>query len=161
MQPLLLNRVRIPHGWFDAFLFVFKLFTVCVTILLLIWYMELPPNHSSRQAGIDERWYSASYDFATVASKASFLYYLAAGVLVVGGLIQLFKYSRRAAIWSIMFGILALLIGMFLAHSVTWPTGYYDLAGLWPNNSPEPPPITLSVPHSRLTDVAARLSCFR
>jgi hypothetical protein len=28
----------------------------------------------------------------------------------------------------------------------------------WPNNSPEPPPITVSVPPSRLTDWAARLS---
>jgi len=30
-----------------------------------------------------------------------------------------------------------------------------------PNNSPEPPPITVSVPHSRLTDWAARLSFCR
>jgi hypothetical protein len=29
------------------------------------------------------------------------------------------------------------------------------------NNSPEPPPIALSVPHSRLTDMAARLSFCR
>jgi hypothetical protein len=31
----------------------------------------------------------------------------------------------------------------------------------WPNNSPEPPPIVLSVPHSRLTGWAARLSFCR
>ena len=30
-----------------------------------------------------------------------------------------------------------------------------------PNNSPEPPPIKLPVPHSRLTDLAARLSFCR
>jgi hypothetical protein len=30
-----------------------------------------------------------------------------------------------------------------------------------PNNSPEPTPIALSVPHSRLTDWAARLSFCR
>jgi hypothetical protein len=29
------------------------------------------------------------------------------------------------------------------------------------NNSPEPTPFTVSVPHSRLTDWAARLSFFR
>jgi hypothetical protein len=31
----------------------------------------------------------------------------------------------------------------------------------WPNNSPEPPPITVSVPPSRLTRLAARLSFCR
>jgi hypothetical protein len=31
----------------------------------------------------------------------------------------------------------------------------------WPNNSPEPPPIALLSPRSRLTDWAARLSFFR
>jgi hypothetical protein len=31
----------------------------------------------------------------------------------------------------------------------------------WPNNSPEPTPIELSVPLSRLTDLAARLSFCR
>jgi hypothetical protein len=31
----------------------------------------------------------------------------------------------------------------------------------WPNNSPEPPPIAISVPHSRLTDMAAGLSFCR
>jgi hypothetical protein len=30
-----------------------------------------------------------------------------------------------------------------------------------PNNSPEPPPIAVSVPHSRLTRLAARLSFCR
>jgi hypothetical protein len=32
---------------------------------------------------------------------------------------------------------------------------------MMPNNSPEPPPIMNSVPPSRLTDVAARLSFCR
>jgi len=32
---------------------------------------------------------------------------------------------------------------------------------MWPNNSPEPPPIVDSVPHSRLTVFAARLSFCR
>ena len=32
---------------------------------------------------------------------------------------------------------------------------------MWPNNSPEPPPIDIASPHSRLTVMAARLSFFR
>ena len=35
------------------------------------------------------------------------------------------------------------------------------LCKLWPNNSPEPPPIGAVSPHSRLTDWAARLSFCR
>jgi hypothetical protein len=38
---------------------------------------------------------------------------------------------------------------------------FRDITNRRPNNSPEPTPIALSVPHSRLTVLAAWLSFFR
>ena len=128
MHSLLLKRVvDVPEAWFAALLFVFKLLTVVTAILLLIWYLMLPANHSNAQTGRDEAWYSASYDFAMVAHVVSFLYFLAAGVLVIGGLIQLFKYSRRPAIWSFAFALFALIVGIVLAVCVSEPNGYYEI----------------------------------
>jgi hypothetical protein len=51
---------------------------------------------------------------------------------------------------------------VFLACIVSlWSWKKFHRTVIRPNNSPEPPPITFSVPHSRLTDVAARLSFCR
>jgi hypothetical protein len=127
MRPLFTNRFQIPEVWFSAFLFSFKLFAVVVAALLLIWHVMLPPNNSNAQTGLDQAWFSASHDFAMVASGVSLLYFLAAGILVIGGLVQLFKYSRRAAIWSIAFGVLAFIIGLFLAFCVSDPDGYFSM----------------------------------
>ena len=127
MHSFSTKHVGMPETWFAAFLFSFKLLTVSMAILLLIWYVMLPPNHSNAQTGFDEAWYLASDDFAMVAFSVSFLYFLAAGVLVIGGLIQLFKYSRRAAIWSIAFGVFALIVGIVLAVCVSPPDGYFGI----------------------------------
>ena len=129
MHPILAKRIEIPEPWFAAFLFAFELLTVSVAVLLLIWYVMLPPNHSNAQTGFDETWYMASDDFAMVAFGVSFLYFLAAGVLLIGGLIQLFKYSRRAAIWSIAFGVFALIVGIVLAACISSPNGYFEIFG--------------------------------
>jgi hypothetical protein len=127
MHPVLTKRFQVPEVWFSAFLFSFKLFTVGVAVLLLTWYVILPSNHSNAQTGFDHAWYFASDDFAMVAFGMSPLYFLAAAILVIGGLIQLFKYSRRAALWSIAFGVFALIVGIFLAAWVSSPEGYYEI----------------------------------
>jgi hypothetical protein len=106
---------------------VFKLFALITAILLLIWYVILPANHSNAQTGLDEAWYSDSYDFAMVAFNVRFLFFLVAGVLVIGGLIQLFKYSRRSAIWSFAFALFALIVGIVLTVCVSEPNGYYGI----------------------------------
>ena len=128
MHQFLTKRIEIPETWFAALLFPFKLLAVSVAILLLIWYVMLPQNHSNAQTGFDEAWYMASYDFAIVAFGMSVLYFLSAGVLVIGGLIQLFKYSRRAAIWSIAFGVFALIVGIFLIVCVSLPNGSIEIS---------------------------------
>ena len=104
-----------------------KLFAVVVAALLLIWHVMPPPNNSNAQTGLDYGWYLASYDFAMVAFGLSPLCFLAAGVLVIGGLIQLFKHSRRAAVWNIAFGIFAFIIGFLMASCVLLPNGSYEV----------------------------------
>jgi len=123
MHSLLVRRIEMAEAWLRAFLFAFKLLTVFVGVWLLIWYALLPSNHTDYQTGtIDEAWYFAAFDFAMVAYSLSLLYFLAAVVLVIGGLIQFFEYSRRAAIWNIAFGGVALVIGIILMLFVPFPS---------------------------------------
>jgi hypothetical protein len=114
MRPILLKRVfEVPEAWFAAFLFPFKLFTVCASVWLLTWYLMLPANNTSG-GRIDEAFFMATDDFRIIAFTVSSLYFLSACVLVVGGCVQIFKYSRNAALWSFAFGILAFVIGSVL-----------------------------------------------
>lgn len=129
LHTLLHRRIEIPERWFAAFLFAFKLPAVSGAFLLLLWYVFLPSNNSSAQTGIDWRWYFATNDFANVATSVSLLYFLAAGVLVIGSLIQLCKHSYRAAAWSISFGIFALTVGIVLAVCISSANGYYEIFG--------------------------------
>jgi hypothetical protein len=114
MRSILLKRIfEIPKAWFSAFLFPFKLFTVFAAVGLLIWYLMLPINTKSGSK-IDEAYFMATDDFRNVAFSVGVLYFLSSCALVVGGCVQLFKYSRRAALWSIAFGILAFVICIVL-----------------------------------------------
>jgi len=125
MHSLLTKRFEIPETWVAAFLLPFKLFTVSMAVWLIIWYMMLPPNHTSAQTGIDEAFFSATSDFSIIARSMCLLYFLATCVLVIGGLVQLFKYSRRAGLWSIAFGAFAFTIGIILAVVCdSLPDGY-------------------------------------
>jgi len=124
MHLTLTKRIEVPENWFAAFLFPFKLFTVGAAIGLLVWYVSLPPDRTSAKTGIDMAWTLALDDYYLVASTVSLLYLLAACVLVIGGLIQLFKYSRRAALWSIAFGVFAFIIGIVLMECVSPPHGH-------------------------------------
>jgi uncharacterized protein YacL len=124
MRSFFSKRISMPESWFGALLFAFKLLTVLLVTLLFVWHETLPPNHTDYHTGArDMVWYSASYDFFMVAVQVSLLYFLAAAVLVIGGLVQLVKYSRKAAIWTLAFGILALIIGIMLAVFVSPPPG--------------------------------------
>jgi len=131
MRAILLKRVfEVPEAWFAGFLFPFKLFTVCASIWLLTWYLMLPANNTSG-GRIDEAFFMAIEDFRIIAFTVSSLYFLAACVLVVGGCVQIFKYSRKAALLSIAFGILAFVIGRVLVgvcHSL--PSKYDYLRSL-------------------------------
>ena len=114
MSSILIKRVfEVPEAWFSAFLFPFKLFTVFAALGPLIWYLMLPPN-TTGGGPIDEAYFTAVNDFRAIAMFVGLLYFLSALALVIGGLVQLFKYSRQAALWSIGFGILAFVIGRVL-----------------------------------------------
>jgi len=117
---MITKRIEIPEAWIAAFLFPFKLFSVGAVVWLLIWYLMLP----SMQPGVEGAWIYAYSDLRMVAFFVTFLYFLAAGVQVIVGLVQLFKYSRKAAIWSIAFGVFALIIGIFLAICISASTEY-------------------------------------
>lgn len=80
-------------------MFAFKVICVLLAPALLVCNLAQPSNH-------------APNDFALLASGLSGLYFLTAGVLLVGGLFQLARHSRRPAIWNIAFGTFALIAGI-------------------------------------------------
>jgi hypothetical protein len=126
MHPLFNKRIEIPGVWVSAFLFPFKLLAIGGALLLFIWYLLLPPNHTKPWSGIDMVWYNASNDFFVMACSVSLLYFLVFGVLLIGGVVQQFKCSQRAAIWSFAFAIFALIVGIVLA-CVSPPNGYIEI----------------------------------
>jgi len=125
MPPLLTRRIEIPAAWLAAFMFGFKLISVLLAIVMLIWYLALPSNGASAPTGPDALRPFSANDFAATALGLSGLYFLAAGVLVVGGLIQGFEYSRRAGLRSIAFGVFALIAGIVLV-CVSEPSGQLE-----------------------------------
>jgi hypothetical protein len=64
-------------------------------------------------------WYAAASDFALVGHYVILFYFLAAAVLWVGGLIQIFTYARTSGFWSMAFGIFAFAAGMALVIYVS------------------------------------------
>jgi len=110
MHTFRIKRLEFPENWLIVILFPFKLLTVGVTVGLLVWYLLLP-SKQLEVVGMP----TTNSDFAFVAFHMGFLYILAACVQAIGGFVQLlFVNSRRAAIWSIAFGVLALIIGILL-----------------------------------------------
>jgi Ca2+/Na+ antiporter len=78
-----------------------------------VWRILLPAHHWPRE-GFDS-WFSAAEDFGVAGAVMGSLCFIAGVIVIVGGLIQLLKHSRRAGMWSITFGGVALIIGIFLA----------------------------------------------
>lgn len=110
-----IERLSSPERWFTAILFAFKLFATAMIIVPIIWHMTLPQHHSSSWGDFDQNWYWAVHDFAIAANVMGGLCLLVAVVIVIGGLIQLLRYSPRRGAWSIAFGGIALAAGIFLA----------------------------------------------
>ena len=98
MRAILLKRVfEVPEAWFAAFLFPFKLFTVCASGWLLTWYLMLPVNNTSG-GRIDEAFFMATDDFRAIAFTASFLYFISTCVLVVGGCVQYLQVFTQGSV---------------------------------------------------------------
>ena len=125
MHLSLSKRFEVPENWFAGILFPFKLFTLGAAVWLLIWYMMLPANLTTGDR-IDQAFFMAINDFDVVAGSVWLLHFISACVLVVGGFVQLFKYSRHAALWSIGFGILAFVIGIVLVRVCDSLPSHYE-----------------------------------
>jgi hypothetical protein len=106
--------------WFSVSLFPFKIYTALVVVVLVLWHISLPayPWRTGADEAIvnlhnmaAETEYS---DFGYIATYAVFGYFVCAGVLIIGGLIQVFTSSLRGALFSIAFGIAAGVIGKLL-----------------------------------------------
>jgi hypothetical protein len=119
MHSVLIKRMGFLETWFDALMLAFKLPVVILPVWLLVWYAFLPPFHA--QTHVDHFRYSAAGDFATVASSLPGCFFLAAGVLIIGGLVQVFKFSRSSGGWNLGFGIFALIMGIILAACISTP----------------------------------------
>jgi hypothetical protein len=94
--------------WLAASLFPLKIYTVVAALWLIVWHAGLPANKSYS-------WYNAVSDFSFFADCVRQGYFLVAFALVLGGLIQWFKCSRKAALWSMAFGVAAFVIGVILS----------------------------------------------
>ena len=98
--------------WLRASLFPFKIYTAAAVLPLIIWHERLPPSQSP---GFDDyAWMRAVTDLSIAASDIRLGYFLAALILVIGGLAQWSKWSEKTAFLNLAFGIGALAIGFWL-----------------------------------------------
>ena len=105
--------------WLAASLFPFKLYVILAAICLFAWHARLPEPAQHAVA-----WHMAIGDFNTAVVGAMLGYALSTVVLVAGGFVQMSISSRRAALWSISFGVAGLIIGLILWHYTD--QHYYD-----------------------------------
>jgi hypothetical protein len=120
-------------NWLAASLFPLKIYTVFVGIILFCWHANLPPDQTysqlpfigsrSHPPEIDQVWFQATTDFAYATHFARFGYFFCAVVLIIKGVIQLYKDSRKTGVFSIIFGLAASLIGLLLT-SYAHPPSY-------------------------------------
>src|SRR5271170_3839561 len=102
MHLSLTKRIEVPENWFAGILFPFKLLPVCTAFLLFIWYLSLPVD-TTGAGRVDLVFSMAAADYHFAAASVSILDFLSAFVLLVGGFIQFFKFSRYVAFSSIAF----------------------------------------------------------
>jgi len=85
--------------WLAAALFPLKVYTIAVGSALLLWHSSGPRVPS---------------DLAYITAYAVYGYYLVAGMLALGSLLQWFISTRAAALWSAGFAIAAITIVLLL-----------------------------------------------
>jgi hypothetical protein len=107
--------------WFAAWLFTLKLYTVIAVLGLIIWHAALPEDHSSGFAGLrDSAWEHAVSDFSFIADYVRSGYFIVGLILLFGGLFQMVKCTEKSALWSICFGLAAIIVGISLS---SWSNG--------------------------------------
>ena len=115
--------MRVPlrdwRVWVMASMSLLRLYTVSAVSWLIIWHTILlhsvPPYKPFHPDIIAAgRWVEAFYHFRTVAGVIRCGYFLAAFILVVGGLVLWLRHFHKSATWSFIFGLGALGIGFWL-----------------------------------------------
>jgi hypothetical protein len=107
--------------YLDASLFPLKIFTVLALVWVMIWRMRVPD---------DDFCFSMSHmaDFYYVAGWVGVAYIWCAILLMMGGIVQAFRCSQRAAIWSISFAVAASISGVVLLLNYYGPpTPFFDM----------------------------------
>jgi len=107
-----IERLSSSERWFAAILFAFKLFAAAMIVVPLIWRMTLSAKPSFYV------WDSFAEDLSYAVQFMSPLCFLTAVIILIGGIIQLLSYSRGRGAWSIVFGVLVLAAGIFMACHV-------------------------------------------
>jgi hypothetical protein len=127
-----IERLSLPQQYFAALLLAFKLFAAAMIVLCVIWEIKLPSEPPTKSNDFDLVWLPAQVDYYAAASLMNHLCLIAAGVILVGGLFQLLKHSRRAGKWSISFGCLILTIGLIYASHISslWTAVLNSLSAL-------------------------------
>jgi hypothetical protein len=99
--------------WLDASLFPLKIFIAITVFCLVGWHTRL--QHESFNFGdATDLGATPAGDFYIFASWTTLAYFLSAITLTIGGFVQAFFSTRRAAIWSISFAVIGLIIGVCL-----------------------------------------------
>jgi hypothetical protein len=109
--------------WLAAWLFPLKIYTVAALLWLIYWHSILPANFTRGWTGLDQDWYRAASEFATVAGYVRLGYFVVASILVIGGIVQWFTRSHRSAWWSLGFGIGAWVAAIWLCYHYPPPAG--------------------------------------
>jgi hypothetical protein len=115
-------------NWLAASLFPLKIYTLFVGVILFCWHANLPPNQtdfhriSRTPIGFDEAWFQSATDFAYLSNFARLGYFFCAIALIIGGIIQFNKVSRKSGVLSTIFGLVALLIALLLTSYARPPS---------------------------------------
>jgi hypothetical protein len=125
-----LRQLRISQSnWLAASLFPYKIYTLFVGVILSCWHANLPPKQTNFDRfsrtphhSFDEVRFHAATDFAYVAHFARLGYFFCAIVLIIGEIIQFNKVSRKSGALSVVFGLVALIVGLFLTSYAQPPS---------------------------------------
>jgi hypothetical protein len=100
-------------NWLAASLFPLKIYALFVGVIPFFWKEEFSPNET---------------DFAYIAYFARLACFFCAAVLLGGGIVQIYRGPRKSGVFSLIFGLVALSVGLLLAYCVHRP--YLGPSGL-------------------------------
>jgi hypothetical protein len=120
------QRLSRTERYFAALLLAFKLFASAMIILAVIWEITLLPQWSD--AGLF--YVSTHGDFCFAAASMNNLCLIAAVIILIGGLFQMAKHSRRVGLWSVSFACLVLTFVLFYTSHISSMSSHHDVLNL-------------------------------